>query len=1217
VDPKDVTRKLSAILSADVQGYSRLMGDDEIATVETITEYRKTITSLVTQWKGRVVDSPGDNILAEFGSVVDAVQCAVEIQNILKAKNEDLSENRRMIFRIGVNLGDVIQEGDRIYGDGVNIAARIESLADGGGICISGTAYDQIKNKLALGYNYFGEHSVKNISEPVRVYKVPMDPRDVGKKRVGKSWKKIAITAAVLLILAGAAAAIWNFYPRPVPTPTEVASKKTSSPESPEKPVPLPDKPSIAVLPFDNMSGDPKEDYFCDGITENIITSLSKIEDMFVIARNSTFAYKGKPVNVKQIARELGVRYVLEGSIQRSKDRLRINAQLIDAETGNHLWAERYDRTLKDIFAIQDEITIKVLEGLRLKIASGDRARYWKGTENLEAYLKVLKALELIQHFNKEDTAIARQLCHEAIALDPNYSKPYSILSCSYLSDCDFGWTKSCAEAYKRAENLGQKAVSLDLDDTDTWAHLCLSMLYRRTNQCDKSISEAAKGVAISPNGADPNMIYARALSRCGRHEEAIDRMKKAIHLNPIPPVWYPSASAMIFFSAARYEESISKWKEAIRVFPKRPFFCFKILGDTYWRTGQYKEAIAAYKKALHIKPDYLPAHLGLAISYSLADNEAEARTEVAEVFRIDPKYSLEVVQKESMVNLKTAMSHNEADKQRVIKALRKAGFPEKPPLPLPDKPSIAVLPFANISGDPKEDYLSDGITEQIITALSKTPKLFVIARNSVFTYKGKPVMVQQVSKELGVRYVVEGSVQKSGDRIRITAQLIDAKTGDHLWAEKFDRDLKDIFALQDDIAINVITALQLKLTEGEQTRIYRRRTNNIEAYLNFLKGREHVHRHSKQDFLVAKRLLKEAIALDPNYTEPYQFLGHIHLMEVFAGWSPSPGESLNQAFELSQKILELDSSNAPVHGLLSEFYLTKKQHGKSISEAEKFIALDPNNADAYAMMGYALYGAGKFKDSISQFDKAIALNPIPPTWYLNALGWANIFAGLYDEANAVFRKLLIFYPKYGNAYYGLGCTLIAVGKPEEAVGDFNKALNLKVWSKSRLIGSRAIALVGIGKPGEAITTMQDLVSRRPDDADGYRVFSVVLGFEGRYEEALQMAKKAVSLQHGRLESMCLGVLGMSYFMLEQYDQAIAELKKSINLWPDYWFAHVWLAAAYSLTNRMEDARAEVAEVLRINPKTSLEGIAKNGYFNFKRADKERFINALRKAGLK
>jgi len=235
---KDVKRKLRAILSADVQGYSRLMGDDEVATVKTITEYRETLTSLVNQYTGRVVDSPGDNVLAVFGSVVDAVQCAVEIQNILKAKNEDLPENRRMIFRIGVNLGDVIQEGDRIYGDGVNIAARIESLADGGGICISGTAYDHIENKLALGYNFMGKHSVKNIAKPIRVYKVPMDPKDVGKKRDGKSWKKMAIAAAIVLILGTVSFAVWNFYLRP-PQIEPASGEKMA--------FPLPNKPSIAV----------------------------------------------------------------------------------------------------------------------------------------------------------------------------------------------------------------------------------------------------------------------------------------------------------------------------------------------------------------------------------------------------------------------------------------------------------------------------------------------------------------------------------------------------------------------------------------------------------------------------------------------------------------------------------------------------------------------------------------------------------------------------------------------------------------------------------------------------------------------------------------------------------------------------------------------------------------------------------------------------------
>ena len=395
MDQKRVTRKLRAILSADVQGYSRLMGDDEVATFKTITEYREIFSSIVIQYNGRVVDSPGDNILSEFASVVDAVQCAVEIQKVLKAKNEGLPENRRMIFRIGVNLGDVIHEDDRIYGDGVNIAARIESLADGGGICISGSAYEQIKNKLALGYNYLGEHSVKNISEPVHVYKVPMEPEDMRKKEKPKLARNAAIAVAIVMILGIAAAAIWNFYPSPAINPVEITTG-TTPPESREKAsLPLPEEPSIAVLPFSNIGGDPKEDYLCDGFTEQIITALSRTPGLFVIASNSSFTYKGKPVKVKQVGEELGVRYVLEGSVQKSGEKLRVTAQLIDAKRGNHLWAKKYDGALKDLFLFQDEITSQVLKEIHIKLVGGEQ--YYacaRSTKDIEVYLKFLRGME-------------------------------------------------------------------------------------------------------------------------------------------------------------------------------------------------------------------------------------------------------------------------------------------------------------------------------------------------------------------------------------------------------------------------------------------------------------------------------------------------------------------------------------------------------------------------------------------------------------------------------------------------------------------------------------------------------------------------------------------------------------------------------------------------------------------------------------------------------
>jgi adenylate cyclase len=318
VTEEQAKRKLAAILSADAKDYSRLMEDDEEPTVRTITAYRELMVTQIQNQNGRVVDAKGDNLLAEFSSVVDAVRCAVEIQKELGRRNAELAEHRKMEFRIGVNLGDVIEEDETIYGDGVNIAARLEALAGGGGICISGTAFDQVESKLGLEFEYLGEQAVKNIRKPVRVYRLRMEGL----------------------------------------VPTVGMSRE----------LPLPDKPSIAVLPFVNMSGDPEQEYFSDGMSEDIITALSQLPEMFVIARNSTFIYKGKSVNVHQVGRELGVKYVLEGSVRKAGKRVRITAQLIDATTGHHLWAERYDRDLEDIFAIQDEITLKILKALQVKL---------------------------------------------------------------------------------------------------------------------------------------------------------------------------------------------------------------------------------------------------------------------------------------------------------------------------------------------------------------------------------------------------------------------------------------------------------------------------------------------------------------------------------------------------------------------------------------------------------------------------------------------------------------------------------------------------------------------------------------------------------------------------------------------------------------------------------------------------------------------------------
>jgi adenylate cyclase len=623
-------RKLTAILSADVEGYSRLMGDDEEATVRTLTAYRDVLSTLIQQHNGKVLDSPGDNLLAEFVSVVDAVQCAVAVQKEIKARNDQLPENRRMQFRIGINLGDVIQEEDRIYGDGVNIAARLEGLAEPGGICISKTAFDHIESKLPYGYDFIGEQTVKNIAKPVGAYRVLMDPRvtvsgkPVGQKPVVLRRMPILVGVVAVLVLA-VAVGIWQFYAR----------RPTEEPASLEKMAfPLPEKPSIVVLPFANMSGEQNQEYISDGITETLITSLSKIPDLFVIARESSFYYKGKSVQIKQISEELGVRYVLEGSVQRSENRIRITAQLIDALKGHHLWAEKYDREFEDLFALQDDIALNVLRGLQVQLTVTDTGR-GIGTNNIEAYLKLLQGLNQIYHWDKDDMVYARQLFKEAIALEPEYADAYNLMGYTHLWDAFFGWSKSPKESLDLAEELAQKAIGLD--NSLPGPHGLVSMLYLTQGQCDKALAKSEQIVANHPNASTQIHILGMALSCVGRPEEAISLYKKEIRLNPYPQNYVIKNWGEAYFLAGRYEELIDLTNKWIHRYP-----------DPFWTRW---------------------SHINLAAAYSLLGREEDAKMEVAKVLKTDPNMSLKWIEKRLMFR-------DQDDRNRFINALRKAGLP-------------------------------------------------------------------------------------------------------------------------------------------------------------------------------------------------------------------------------------------------------------------------------------------------------------------------------------------------------------------------------------------------------------------------------------------------------------------------------------------------------------------------------------------------------------
>ena len=1068
---KGFKRKLTSIFSADAVGYSRLMGDDEATTVRTLTSYRNVISTLIKQHNGTVIDSPGDNLLADFTSVVDAVQCAVATQKELQARNADLPENRKMRFRIGVNLGDVIEEESRIYGDGVNIAARLESLADPGGICISKTAFEQIETKLPFGYVYLGEQTVKNIAKPVGAYRVLMEPRvtkgsGAGLKAVGARRRMAFIgLAAALVIIAGAA--LWHFFLRPAAPPVEKANPKQMA-------LPLPDLPSIAVLPFTNMSEDPKQEFLCDGITENIITALSKVPRLFVIARNSTFTYKGKPVKVKQVSEEMGVQYVLEGSVQRSADRIRINAQLIDALKGHHIWAERYDRYLKDLFDLQDEITLKILNAIQVKLTEGETYRsiaYAGGKEDLDCYLKAMEALTYVQRANIEDTNAARRIAEQAITTCPEPLKPYSLMAAIHMMDYWFGTSNSPKDSIGKAIELAQK--SLAVDDTRAEVHAMLGQLYCLAKSWDKALAEGERGAALNPGGADANYWYAATLTYAGRPEEAIVLFEKAIRLNPFGPSRY----FLSYGHALRY-------------------------------MGRSDDAVSAYKKALQREPNNFFAHLNLAATYSMLGREKEAQAEAANVLRLNPKFTLDYLAKVSAYKDRT-------ETDRVINALRKIGMPDKPPLPLPDKPSIAVLPFDNMSNDPDQEYFSDGISEDIITDLSKISHLIVIARNSSFAYKGKSVNVQQIGQDLKVRYLLEGSVRKAEDQVRINAQLIDASNGQHLWAERYDGKMDDVFALQDNITRKIISALALKLTVSEQKALTDKGTDNLQAYDEFLKGWQGYRLLTKAGFAEAKIHLEKAVELDPEFARAYAALAVLYWKaiqlaapELKQGLGLTNHAAVNAVRAKPQLFLKkaMKKPTALAHGLMSQIYLLRYQRDEALAEIERAVAMDPNDPELYSWMSNILWFMGKNSEAIESAKMGLRLDPNNPTTYLIQLGKAYLPDGNLQESLQVLERAKRLNPELsGSVAFSQSIIYGIQGRNEEArtayeiflksrmspVRNLNDILLYFPFADPKKLDRIAEALIKAGAPGKPTDYYRILKENR---INGQEIKSLLFG---------------------------------------------------------------------------------------------------------------------------
>jgi len=583
-------RRLAAVLAADMVGYSRLMEADERGTLARLKTHRlELIDPAITKNHGRIIKTTGDGMLVEFRSVVDAVMCATEVQRRMAGRNTDVSPARWIQFRIGINLGDVIVEDDDIFGDGVNVAARLEVLAEPGGICVSAAVRDQVDHRLDdVVFEDLGEKTVKNISRPIHVFRVRFEPD---------------LMAAPEGAQDAAAAA------------NAVAKK-----------------PSIAVLPLVNMSGDPEQEFFADGLSEDIITELSRFRDLLVISRNSTFVHKGKAVKVQEVAREFGVDYVLEGSVRKAGDRVRVTVQLIDAETDRHIWAERYDRQLEDIFAIQDEMTRAIVATLpgRVEAATHDRAKR-KRTDNLAAYECVLAAKVLHHRAAREDNAEAQRLLDRAVELDPNYAHAHAWKACVLGQTWVYGWCTDADATFRRV--VTELGIALALDDNDSDVHRILAAVNLTRDDHDKAAYHQERALALNPNYDLIVVQQGELLTWLGRPEEGIDWIRKAMRLNPYHPERF--------------------WNH---------------LGRACYCAEKYADAAEAFSRIT--RPDH-SHHAFLAATFAQMGNAVAAAAHAAEVLKRAPEFSVAAY-------LATQHYKFEVDRQRHEAGLLKAGLPAR-----------------------------------------------------------------------------------------------------------------------------------------------------------------------------------------------------------------------------------------------------------------------------------------------------------------------------------------------------------------------------------------------------------------------------------------------------------------------------------------------------------------------------------------------------------
>ena len=1108
-------RKLAAIMFTDIVGYTALTQVDEEQALEVLKRHNRLLRPFFPKYHGREIKTIGDSFLGEFDSALDATLCAVEIQKFLHDYNISTNEDWKIKLRIGIHLGDVVHEGRDIFGDAVNIASRIEPIADAEGICVSQQVFDQIHNKISYPLEQLERTELKNVRFPIKLYSVVMP------------WKEKTVTKSVELHDAEL------------------------------------DKLRVAVLPFSNLSPDPDDEYFADGITEELISTIANINDLQVIARTSVLRYKGGSKAIEEIGKELKAGSILEGSVRKAGEKLRITAQLIDSKDSRHLWSETYDRELKDIFAIQSDVARSVALALKVKLLPLDgrektlARKEILSTEAHNLYLEGLYQRGFSRgslERSSDDLRKAIGCFEKALEIDPKFAQAYAGLADCYNTLGGNEFVKP-SDAYSKARDFAEKA--LELDDSVTEAHDSLaSVLYVYYWDFSQAEREFKKALELNPSLASARSGYADLLLILGRTAESLRELNRALELNPLSMASRTSLGRL-YCLTGRYDEAITECNRILNMDPSH-ISAYEWPAIAYAEKTMFNEAIESATKfeplyngqvakmckariysmmgrsdeVKRLKDDMIQlsrseyvTHIVLAVLHKLSGDDDEASRELEAaynmhspeliylrshkfyfgIFNSDPRF-FALLKKIGLISQDESL-------QAVIEIQRKQNKQNTRTIVF-DKKRIAILPFANISPDPNDEYFADGMTEELISKISLISELSVISRTSVIGYKNpQNKRVIDIGSELKVGTLLEGSVRKASTRVRVSIQLIDVETDRHLWSANYDRTLEDIFEIQSEIADNVARELKIRLLEGENARIKKSSTENVEAHILYLKGLALYSKSTKEGLEKSIEIYKQAIEKDPTYATAYAAMADSFIRLGFKELQPSR-EAFSNAKKFAERALEIDPTLAEAHlSLGSVIRNLEWNYEGAEKEFRKVIELNPNLAEAHSRLAVLLAQEAKFDEAIREVRRALELDPMSADTS-SVAGMLYLYSRQYDEAIALLTNATELDPNTA-APHNLGLALVQKGNIEEGIKLIKKAVKTEQSAEDKM--ELAYAYTRAGNTEEARKILSELLEGSKENPGWAAAIAGVYASLGEKDKAIEWLEIAYEEHSGFL----------------------------------------------------------------------------------------------------